>query len=247
MLLKGKTAIITGCNRGIGKAILEKFVENGCDVFAVVRNNTDSFREFTEDLMSNNEANIIIVEADFADEAQIKKAVKEILSYKRAIDILVNNVGTDYNQSSFIMTKMDAMHSTFQVNYFSHVYLTQLVAKNMMKNKNGSVVFISSAAAFDGGANVQYASSKAALVGACKRLALELGNFNIRVNCIAPGLTDTDLTKSLSEEDVEKAFSMTMMKRIGKPEEIANSVLFLGSNLSTFVTGQVIHVDGGIR
>lgn len=246
-MLKGKTAVITGCTRGIGKAILERFAANGCNIFAVIRNNNKEFECMTQRLQENHNVEIYTVEADFSEEMQIKEAVKMILSYKKQIDILVNNVGTDYNQVSFLMSKMETMHSTFQVNYFSHIYLTQLISKNMMKNKGGSIIFISSAAAFDGGANVQYASSKAALIGGSKRLALELGIFGIRVNCIAPGLTDTELTKDLSEDDVEKALSMTLMHRKGKPEEIANSVMFLASDLSSFITGQVIHVDGGIR
>lgn len=247
MLLDAKTAVITGCTRGIGQAVLKKFAENRCDIIAIVRNNSEEFKEITSKLEAEYSVQINVIEADFSDELQIKEAAKVVLAYKKPIDILVNNVGTDYTQTSFLMTKMENVHNTFQINYFSHIYLTQLISKNMMKNKGGSIVFISSAAAFDGGANVQYSSSKAALVGGCKRLALELANFNIRVNCIAPGLTDTELTRDLSEEDLEKALSMTLLKRKGVPEEIANSVLFLASDLSTFVTGQVIHVDGGIR
>lgn len=247
MLLKDKTAVITGCNRGIGKAILKTFAENGANVFVIIRRKTDIFESFVKDLEEKYGVEIIVNEADFADEQQIKEAAKTILSYKIPIDILVNNVGTDYNQESFIMSKMETMHNTFQVNFFSHIFLTQLITKNMIRNKSGSVVFISSAAAFDGGANVQYAASKAAIVGGSKRLALELANYGIRVNCVAPGLTDTDLTRDLSETDLAKAFGMTMMQRKGQPEEIANAVMFLGSDLSTFITGQVLHVDGGIR
>lgn len=247
MLLEGKNAVITGCNRGIGKATLEKFAENGCNVFAVIRKQSDEFDDYVEELKNQNNVDISVITADFSDELTIKEAAKEVLSSRKPIDILINNVGTDYNQSPFMMSKMETIHNTFQVNYFSHIYLTQLISKNMMKNKTGSVVFISSAAAFDGGANVQYASSKAALVGGCRRLALELGYFNIRVNCIAPGLTDTDLTKELSDADLEKALLMTMMQRKGRPEEIGNAIMFLASDLSTFITGQVIHVDGGIR
>lgn len=247
MILKGKNAVITGCNRGIGKATLEKFAENGCNIFAVIRNQTNEFNIFVEELRSRYNVEIEIVLVDYSEETKVKDAAKKILSYKKSIDILVNNVGTDYNQSAFIMSKMETMHATFQVNYFSHIYLTQQISKSMMRNKKGSIIFLSSAAAFDGGANIQYASSKAALLGASKRLALELGNFNIRVNCIAPGLTDTDLTRDLSDDDLSRALGMTMMQRKGKPEEIANAIMFLASDLSTFVTGQVIHVDGGIR
>lgn len=247
MILKGKNAVITGCNRGIGKATLEKFAENGCNIFAVIRTLTDDFKDYVDEIKVRCNVDICIIIADYADEIKVKEAAKEILSYKKPIDILVNNAGTDYNQSAFLMSKMKTMHDTFQVNYFSHIYLTQQISKSMVRNKKGSVIFVSSAAAFDGGANVQYSSSKAALLGASKRMALEFGNFNIRVNCVAPGLIDTDLTRDLREDDLSKAMEMTMLQRKGEPEEIANVIMFLASDLSTFVTGQVIHADGGIR
>jgi 3-oxoacyl-[acyl-carrier protein] reductase len=247
MLIEGKNAVISGCNRGIGKAILEKFAFNGANIFAVVRKSNDDFEEYVSGLRKKANVNIDILEADFSDEESVKSCAKDILSKKVRIDIIVNNVGTSYTQTPFMMTKLSAMKETFQVNYFSHIYLTQLLSKNMMKNKSGSVIFISSAAAFDGGANVEYVSSKAAMVGATKRLAMELGKFNVRVNAVAPGLTDTDLVKDLSTEDEGIALNMTIMGRKGRPEEIADSVLFLGSDMSSFITGQTLHVDGGIR
>lgn len=246
-LLENKSAIITGCSRGIGKAILCEFLNQGANVFAVVRKETEEFRQVLSEMNEDAQTRVCIVQMDFSDEQSVKEGAKEILSQKVPIDILVNNVGIDYNQNAFLMTGMSTVKETFQVNFFSHILLTQLISKNMIRNKAGSIVFISSAAAFDGGANLEYVSSKAALVGASKRLALEFGNYGIRVNTVAPGLTDTQLAKSLTDTDIEKAYSMSIMGRIGQPKEIANSVVFLASDMASFITGQVLHVDGGIR
>lgn len=247
MLLNGKNAVITGCNRGIGRSILEEYAVNGANVFAVVRKADGEFTEYAKGLAKKNGVQINVIEMDFADEEQVKNGAKTILSAKQPIDILVNNIGTGYGINSFFMTKMDRIKDVFQINYFSHVYLTQLLAKNMMRQKSGSVIFVCSTAAFDGGANLEYVSSKAAIAGATKRLSIELGAYGIRVNAVAPGLTDTDLAKTLSDEDVSKGLQMSVMGRKAQPKEIAQPIVFLGSDMASFITGQVIHVDGGIR
>lgn len=247
MLLKGKTAVITGCNRGIGKAVLEAFVKNGADVFAVIRKENPEFEAYCKKLSEENGREIVPVYADFGREETIKDAVKEIMKTKKPIDVLVNNIGMSNPLSQLAMTKMDIVRETFQVNLFSGLYLTQLISKNMMRNKKGSIIFVSSSAAFDGGANVEYSASKAAVIGAVKRLAIELGNFGIRVNAVAPGLTATDMGNSMSEEDEAIALSMNIMKRKGRPEEIADAVVFLGSDMSSFITSQTLRVDGGLR
>lgn len=247
MLLKDKTAVITGCNRGIGRAVLEAFVKNGADVFAVVRRENPEFEAYCEKLSEETGRKIMPVYADFCHEETIKDAVKGIMQEKRPIDVLVNNIGMSNPLSQLAMTKMDTVREAFQVNLFSGLYLTQLISKNMMRNKKGSIVFISSSAAFDGGANVEYSASKAAVIGAVKRLAVELGNFGIRVNALAPGLTATDMGNSMSEEDEAIALSMNIMKRKGRPEEIADAAVFLGSDMSSFITAQTIRVDGGLR
>ena len=184
---------------------------------------------------------------DLSDEEQVNEGAKQILSEKLPIDILVCNAGVSNPLSSLAMTKMDTIKSVFQVNLFSQMLLTKLIARNMMRNKKGSIIYISSSAAFDGGANIEYSSSKAAIIGEVKRLAVEYGPFNIRVNGVAPGLTATDMGNSMSKEDEEIALSMNIMHRKGKPEEIADSVVYLGSEMSSFITGQVIRVDGGLR
>lgn len=247
MLLKDCYGVITGCNRGIGKAILEAFAKNGANVFAVVRKESEEFTKYCQQLMEQYGVSIIPVYVDFQKEEQVKEGAKKILSYKKPIDVLVNNAGVARPLSMFTMTKMETIKEVFEVNFFSQLFFTQLIAKNMMRNKKGSVIFISSSAAFDGGANIEYSASKAAVVGAVRRLAVELGNYGIRVNAIAPGLTATDMGNSMSEEDEKLALGMNIMKRKGKPEEIADAAVFLGSDMASFITAQVLRVDGGLR
>ena len=247
MILEGKTAVVTGCNRGIGKAILEKFAQNGANIYAVIRKESNEFSELINNL--NTKYNVLIkpIYIELSEEEQIKNGAKQILSDKVPIDILVCNAGASNPLNTLAMTKMETVKKTFEINLFSQMLLTQLIARNMMRNKNGSIIYISSSAAYDGGANIEYSASKAAIIGQMKRLAVEYGPFNIRVNAIAPGLTATDMGNSMSEEDEAVALSMNIMHRKGKPSEIADCVMFLGSDMSSFITGQVIRVDGGLR
>ena len=253
MLLEGKTAVVTGCNRGIGKAILENFAKNGADVFAVVRKEQEEFTLYINELMSEYKVDIIPIYMDLSNEDEVRSGAKSIIGYKdvngkkKSIDILVNNAGMSNPLNSFAMTKMETIRSAFEVNLFGPMLLTQLLARNMMRNKSGSIVFVSSSAAFDGGANIEYSASKAAIIGEVKRLAVEYGPYNLRVNAVAPGLTATDMGNSMSEEDEKIALSMNIMKRKGEPREIADTVAFLASDMSSFITAQVIRADGGLR
>ena len=245
-LLKDKTAVITGVHRGIGKAILEKFCEYGCNCFVINRKEDPVFTEYCENLQKEYSVKMDLFYADFSSEDEIKTAVKQIISKKAPIDILVNNVGVAYPQNMFTMTKLATIKDTFEVNLFSSILVTQLISRSMMRNQKGSIVFISSSAAFDGGANIEYSASKAAIVGAMRRMAIELGNFGIRVNAVAPGLTSTDMGNSMSAEDEADAVSRNIMKRKAEPSEIADAVAFLSSDMSRFITGQVLRVDGGL-
>ena len=246
MLLKGKTAVVTGCSRGIGKAILERMAVNGADVFAVVRRESPEFAEHCASLSTEHGVEIQTVYADFESEDEVTAAAKSILKTKRQIDILVNNIGIAFPQRMLAMTPMGAVKESFQVNVFSGLLFTQLISKSMMRVKQGSIVFLSSSAAFDGGSNIEYSAGKAAVLGVTRRLAVELGAFGIRVNAVAPGLTDTDMGRMTSEEVKTIALRRNIMKRLGQPEEIADAVVFLGSDLSRFMTGQVLRVDGGL-
>ena len=247
MLLDNKTAVLTGSNRGIGKKILEVFSLNGAKVFACVRENNDSFKSYVDQLEKKTKNQIIIIKLDLSNEEEIKNAANEIILSKVPIDILINNAGIIHN-SIFQMTSIKKFKEIFDINFFSQVLFTQYILKSMVKNKKGSIVNISSTSGIDSNAGRSaYSASKAALISQSKALSRELGIHNIRVNTIAPGLTDTDMMKNNTTKNViENVLENVSLKRLADPEEIANAVLLLSSDLSSYITGQTIRVDGGM-
>ena len=247
MLLKSKTAVVTGCNRGIGKRILKTFSENGATVFACARKIDDEFRSFNNELVKKFNNEIIPIQFDLNDENTIKEAATNIIKSNKPIDILVNNAAT-INTSIFQMTSIKKLKEIFEVNFFSQTIFTQYILKSMIKNKKGSIVYISSSSALDGNAGRSaYSSTKAAVISQAKVLSRELGTHNIRVNSVAPGLTDSDMMKDNHQKEIiNDVVSRTSLGRIGKPEEIANVVLLLSSDLTSYITGQTIRVDGGM-
>ena len=247
MLLKNKTAVVTGCNRGIGKKILEVFSANGARVFACVRNIDEEFKSFLNELKKNFNNQIIPIQFDLNDEKKIKEAANSILTSNKSIDILVNNAATIHT-SIFQMTSVKKLKELFEVNFFSQTIFTQYILKSMIKNKRGSIVYISSSSALDGNeGRSAYSSAKAAIIAQAKVLSRELGVHNIRVNSIAPGLTNTDMMKKNHQEKIiNEMISRISLRRIANPEEIANVVLLLSSDLTSYITGQNIRVDGGM-
>ena len=247
MLLDNKTVVLTGSNRGIGKKILEVFSLNGAKVFACVRENNDSFKSYVDQLEKKTKNQIIIIKLDLSNEEEIKNAANEIILSKVPIDILINNAGIIHN-SIFQMTSIKKFKEIFDINFFSQVLFTQYILKSMVKNKKGSIVNISSTSGIDSNAGRSaYSASKAALISQSKALSRELGIHNIRVNTIAPGLTDTDMMKNNTAKNViENVLENVSLKRLADPEEIANAVLLLSSDLSSYITGQTIRVDGGM-
>jgi len=246
MLLDTKQAVVTGCNRGIGKAVLETLAKNGADVFACVRKESEEFSSFIEELEQKYKVSIKPVYFDLTDIDSIKQGVKTINSEKKSIDILVNNAG-GIATSLFQMTPLNKVKEMFEVNFFSMFQFTQLIVKSMVK-QGGSIVNVSSSAAIEGNeGRVSYASSKSAVITFGQVISRELGRYNVRVNTIAPGLTDTDMMRGSTPDDIlEKTLERVSLHRVAKPEEIANIVLFLASDLSSYMTGQVLSVDGGM-
>ena len=242
---EGKYAVITGANRGIGKAVAEKLTENGANIFALVRN-TDTLADIA-DHAAKHGTELIPVCCDLSDEASVTACAKKILSYKVPISLLINNAGVMYPESVLNMTPVSRIKDVFQINLFSPLLLTQLISKNMIKHNNGNIIFVSSSAAFDAGSNVEYCSSKAAVLCAAKRLATEYGSFNIRVNTVCPGPVDTDMGNMISEKTMDHVMAANIVKRKIAPSEVAETILFLASERSGCITGQTFRIDSRIN
>ena len=246
-MLTGKNAIITGARRGIGRAAVETFASFGANVWACARKQDDAFEEDMRRLSERYAVSIWPLYFDVTDEAQVKQAVQAIRKQQVGIDALVNAAGIAEESTAFQMTSIDKMKRVFDTNFFAVTLLTQYVSRLMARQGGGSIVNISSIAGLDGEpAQYEYAASKAAVAGATRHLARELAAHNIRVNAVAPGVIDTEMAAKIEEDLKARVLSKVIMKRMGKPEEVANAIAFLASDLSAYITGQVIRVDGGM-
>ena len=233
-----KIAIVTGASRGIGRAIAKMLAENN---YIVIANYFRSEEEATD--LQNKFDNIDIFKADVSKREDVKKLVEYTLNKYKKIDILVNNAGIDQEKLFQEITDED-WNSVINTNLFSVFCTTQEVVKNMIQNKNGCIINISSIYAITGGAYaVAYSAAKAGIDGMTKSLAKELGLSNIRVNSIAPGCMNTDMNKYLTPEDWQEIKNETPLQKIGQPEYIAKCVKWLVED--EFTTGQVIAIDGG--
>ena len=240
-LLKGKTAVITGCNRGIGKAILLCYASNGADIFACVRKESVEFSKLIKQVSEKHSVNIQPLYFDSCNINEIKASMKQIKESKKKIDVLVNNAGIGYN-SLFQMSTLDKLKEVFDVNFVAPFIVTQYITKLMVRQKSGTIINVSSTAGIEAneGQSV-YGSSKAALIHMTNVIAAELKRFGIRANSIAPGLTDTDMLTCLPKE------ILANQRGIAKPSQIADTAVFLASELSSHISGQVIRVDGGLK
>ncbi|BAM11358.1 3-oxoacyl-[acyl-carrier-protein] reductase [Helicobacter cinaedi PAGU611] len=245
-MLKDKNIVITGCNKGIGKAALELCAKNGANIIAMNRTQDSASQKELENLVKKHNVNLAMFYADFSNEAEVMNAANDILKLKVALDGIVNNVGIVGEARLFSMTKIEEIKEVFQVNFFSPLLLTQRLLKNMIRHKSGSIVNLSSVAALDGiPGSLEYVSSKTSLIGATKKLASELAPFHIRVNALAPSITDTNMPMLMSDCLKEKTIQNIALKRMATPNEIAEVIVFLLSSKSSFINGEVIRVDGG--
>ena len=249
MMLKNKTALITGSNRGIGFSLLEKFATEGCNIYAHSRKTNIEFEKKAKEISIKNNIKIQHIHFDLQKSSEIRTAIMSIIKTKVPIDILVNSAGIIHG-GLFQMTTVQTIKDVFSVNFFGMLEVTQLVSKYMIRKKHGSIINIASVAGIDLSAgNCAYGSSKAAVIAFSKTLSSELSTYGIRVNVVAPSLTDTEMAYTTEAKKEREILSDNKepFKRMAKPEEIANSVCFLASEKSSFINGEVIRVDGGNR
>ena len=244
-LLSGNTAIITGGSRGIGKSIAELFAREGCNVILLSRNKA-LLEEVQHSITKKFKVKCFVYAVDLRNTENLKQIFIDIYSKDLFPEILVNNAGIMVD-STLQMMKTEIIESTFMVNVYGAIYCSQLALKGFLRNRKGSIINLSSIIGTNGnlGQSV-YGASKAAIIGFTKSLSKELATLNIRVNAIAPGFIDTDMTKGMNEKFYGKNLSSIGMKKIGQPIDVAKVALFLASGLSEYITGQVIGVDGSM-
>ena len=244
-LLSGKTALITGASRGIGRGIAITFASHGCAVAFTYSNNKNAADQLEIELTSYG-VQIKGYQSNAANYEAAQKLVDQVIEDFGALDILVNNAGITKDNLLMRMSEED-FDQVIEVNLKSIFNMTKAVQRTFLKQRHGSLIHMSSVVGVKGNAGQSnYAASKAGIIGFSKSIALELGSRNIRSNVIAPGFIETEMTSQLSEEIVKGWREGIPLKRGGQPEDVANACVFLASDLSSYITGQVLHVDGGM-
>ena len=244
-LLENKNVIITGGSRGIGKAIAEKFAQHGANIaFTCIKMSEDSL------VLAKNLENLGVkakaYESDASDFESAFKLAENVFNDFGSIDVLVNNAGITKDNLLLRMSEED-FNDVMKVNMNSVFNNTKAVLRQMLKQKNGSIINLSSVVGVKGNAGQSnYSSSKAAIIGFTKSVALELGSRNIRCNAIAPGFIETEMTRALQQDQINEWAESIPLKRSGKAEDVANTSLFLASDMSSYITGQVMNVCGGM-
>ena len=244
-LLENKTVLITGASRGIGKGIASVFAEQGANVVFTYSSSVDSAIALEKELQALG-VQAKGYQSNAADFEQAQELVKNVLADFRTIDVLINNAGITKDNLLMRISEED-FDKVIEVNLKSVFNLTKAVQRTMLKQRHGSIINMSSVVGVKGNAGQSnYAASKAGIIGFSKSVALELGSRNIRCNVIAPGFIETEMTAQLSEDVVAGWRAGIPLKRGGTPNDVANACVFLASDLSSYITGQVINVDGGM-
>jgi 3-oxoacyl-[acyl-carrier protein] reductase len=245
MLLEGKKALVTGGSRGIGREIVLMFLKEGASVYYIDLAEGDSLAEYKE-LAAKNGASAGFYECNVADEESVNEVIPRILEDTGGLDVLVNNAGITRDNLLFRMSAKE-WNDVISVNLTSAFYISKLIVRQMAKQRSGSVINVASIVGIIGNAGqVNYSASKAGMIGLTKSMAREVAARNVRINAVAPGFINTKMTEALNEEQQNALKVQIPMGRIGEPEEVAKAITFLASDLASYLTGQVIHVTGGL-
>src|SRR5690606_16280552 len=244
-LLDGKTAIVTGASRGIGRGIAKEFAKQGANVAFTYRSSEGPANALEKELIALG-VKAKAYKSDAADFSAAQELADQVLKEFGSIDILVNNAGITKDNLLMRMSEQD-FDKVIEVNLKSIFNMIKAVQRTMLKQRSGSIINMSSVVGVKGNAGqTNYAASKAGIIGFSKSVALELGSRNIRSNVVAPGFIETEMTGALDEKVVQAWRDAIPLKRGGTPEDIANACVFLASDMSSYVTGQVLQVDGGM-
>lgn len=244
-LLHNKLVLITGGSKGIGKAMAELFAQNGANLVLLSRD-INKLKDIQLDLIDRYKISVEIFQCDIRVPDDIKSVFDKLGAEKKYINVLVNNAGIMID-ATLQVVKPEIINAIYETNVYGTMYASQFALKHFVRNRGGSIINLSSIIGTHGNlGQTVYGSSKTAVIGFTKSLSKELSALNIRVNAIAPGFIDTDMTKGMDPKFYEKNLASIGMRRLGKPEDVAKTALFLASDLSEYVTGQVIGVDGGM-
>lgn len=244
-MVEGKKVLITGGSRGIGKGIVELFARNGAEVGFTFSSSEESARRIEQELGQEG-CKVKAYKSNAASFEDATALIEAFLSDFGSIDVLINNAGITKDNLLMRMGEED-FDKVIEVNLKSVFNMTKAVQKTLLKQRSGSIVNISSVVGIKGNAGqTNYAASKAGIIGFSKSIALELGSRNVRCNVVAPGFIETEMTQSLDEKVVQGWRDAIPLKRGGTAEDVANACMFLASDLSSYVSGQVLQVDGGM-
>ncbi|MBP2256164.1 3-oxoacyl-[acyl-carrier-protein] reductase [Virgibacillus alimentarius] len=244
-MLKGKNALVTGSSRGIGRAIALELAKQGANVVVNYAGSEDKAQAVVEEI-ENMGVKSFKVKANVADESDVKKMVKEVIGQFGTMDILVNNAGVT-KDNLLMRMKPEEFDQVININLKGVFLCTKAVTRQMMKQKAGKIINVSSIVGVSGNpGQANYVAAKAGVIGLTKSTAKELASRNIHVNAVAPGFISTDMTDELTKEQKESMLSMIPLAKLGSAEDVAKTVRFLASDDANYITGQTIHIDGGM-
>lgn len=245
MMLKGKNALVTGASRGIGRSIALELAYQGANVVVNYAGNEEKAQEVVNELLKNG-VKAFKIKADVSIEADVKEMIKQTINEFGNIDILVNNAGIT-KDNLLMRMKEDEFDQVININLKGVFLCTKTVARQMMKQKSGKIINVSSIVGVSGNpGQANYVAAKAGVIGLTKTTAKELASRNILVNAVAPGFISTDMTNALTDEQKESMLSLVPLAKLGAPEDVARVVRFLASKDADYITGQTIHIDGGM-